>query len=126
MALGSSAMELRRRDFLRTGALAAGGLALGPSFWREALAAPAKLGPGPYGPLQPPDANGIMLPKGFSSRVLARAGSPVGTTGYVWPFFPDGGATYAAPDGGYILVANSEVPEIGQGGASRSEEHTSE
>ena len=49
-------------------------------------------GPGPYGPLLPPDANGIMLPAGFTSRVIARSGEPVGSTGYVWPWFPDGGA----------------------------------
>jgi len=100
---------LRRRDFIGTGLAAAGALAFGPGFWRQALAAaPTTLGDGPYGPLQAADANGLMLPKGFTSRVIARANQPVGTTTYRWPVFPDGKATFAAPDGGYVLVVNSE------------------
>jgi len=32
---------------------------------------------GPYGPLAAqPDANGLLLPEGFTSRVVARAGEP--------------------------------------------------
>ncbi len=109
---------LRRRDFIRTSALSAGTLAFGPAFWRTALAqAPATPGTGPYGPLGPTDANGLALPAGFSSRVIAFYGQPVGSTGYIWPLFPDGSATYAQPDGGFVLVVNSEVPE-GAGGAS--------
>ncbi len=100
----------RRREFLRSGVVAAGALALGPRFWEEALAAPLKSGRGPYGPLGPPDSNGIRLPEGFSSRVIARGGSPVRGTNYSWHVFSDGAATYRAPDGGWILVSNSEVP----------------
>ena len=104
---------------MKTGMVAGAWLTFGGGAWRAALAgSPATPGPGPYGPLQAPDANGIMLPEGFSSRIVARAGAPVGTTGYAWPLFPDGSATYAAPEGGYVVVINSEVPEIGQGGAS--------
>lgn len=95
---------MKRRAFLRAmAALAAGGL-LPRSPWRAALAVAAD---GPYGPLGPADANGIMLPVGFTSREVARGGSVVGTTGYVWPAFPDGGATFGAP-GGWIYVVNSE------------------
>jgi len=112
-------MMHRRRDFLRSSALAAGGLALGPSFWRQALAqGPTTPGPGPYGPLQPADVNGIMLPSGFTSRVVAQGQTPVGPSGYVWHLFSDGAATYPTPDGGWILVSNSEVPSAGGGGAS--------
>lgn len=110
-----------RRTLLTTGLAAAGTLALGPGFWREALAAsPARPGAGPYGPLGPQDANGIRLPEGFRSRVIARAGLPVPGTGYVWHLFPDGQATYPTGDGGFILVSNSEMPDVlpGQGGAS--------
>ena len=94
----------------------AGALALGPSFWQQALAAPVRPGGGPYGPLREPDANGLMLPKGFSSRVVAQGGQPVGGTGYVWHTWSDGAATFRTGDGGWILVSNSEVP--GGGGAS--------
>lgn len=103
-----------RRAFLRSTALGAGVLTLGPAFWRTAYGAPAQPGVG-YGPLGPPDANGIRLPSGFSSRVIAVSGQPVVGTGYVWHPAPDGGATYTTPDGGWIYVSNSEVPFGGVG-----------
>lgn len=37
----------------------------------------------------------------------------------MWHLFPDGGATYAAPDGGWVYVSNSEVPTIGGVGTLR-------
>ncbi|HEY8582477.1 MAG TPA: alkaline phosphatase PhoX, partial [Capillimicrobium sp.] len=108
---------LRRRELLATGFAAAGALAFGPAFWRDALAAPAALGPGPYGPLQPPDALGLSLPAGFQAREVARAGSPVAGTAYLWHRNCDGMSTYAAPDGGWIVVSNSESVPL-QGGVS--------
>jgi secreted PhoX family phosphatase len=110
---------MRRRDFVAAGAAAAGALAFGPAFWKRAFEAQgATAGTGPYGPLLPPDANGIMLPAGFSSRVIARANiPPVGTT-YPWHIFSDGQATYATDDGGWILVSNCEAPAQAGGGAS--------
>ena len=114
-------LTISRRGLLGTGVAAAGVLALGPSFWRGALAAsPAQPGPGPYGPLGPEDANGLRLPAGFRSRVIARAGLPVPGTTYGYPAFPDGQATYPTDDGGFILVTNSEIPDAvpGLGGAS--------
>jgi uncharacterized protein len=121
--------ELRRREFIATGLVAGGTLALGPAFWRS-LAKPARTGPGPYGPLGPPDAHGISLPAGFRARELARGLAPVAGTAYLWHIFSDGAATFAAPDGGWILVSNSELPtpvdlpfdpplgNAGEGGAS--------
>ncbi len=73
-----TAHVLSRRQFVGTGALAAAALAFGPSFWRDALAAPTSAGAGPYGPLNAPDANGLMLPAGFRSREIARSGQPGG------------------------------------------------
>ena len=107
----------RRREFLQAGAAAAGAVALGAGFWRETLAAAARPGPGPYGPLRGADANGLRLPRGFSSRVVARAGQPVRGTNHEWHVFPDGQATYPTPDGGWILVSNSEAPAVAGGGA---------
>lgn len=119
---------LSRRAFIQSGLAGGAALAFGPAFWRGALDAsadPARIGEGPYGPLGPPDANGIRLPEGFSSRVIARAGQPVEGTGYAWPVFPDGGASFPTGDGGWILVINSENPpdaelpfQPGNGGAS--------
>jgi hypothetical protein len=76
---------------------------------------PAQPGTGPYGALGSPDANGIRLPSGFTSRVIARSGQRVGSTSYTWHNAPDGGACYT--DGtGWIYVSNSEINP--SGGAS--------
>jgi uncharacterized protein len=106
---------LTRRTLLRSGALATGALALGPSFWTRAVATGATPGPGPYGPLGPPDANGLQLPAGFKARLIARGNEVVAGTTYRYPIFPDGQATYGLRSGGWILVTNSETagPEAG-------------
>jgi hypothetical protein len=98
--------RISRRQLIVSGALAAGALAGSPRLLREALAAPARAGVSPYGPLGPPDANGLMLPPGFTSREIARGLSQV--AGYPFPVFPDGQATFATGDGGWIVVTNSE------------------
>jgi uncharacterized protein len=103
-------MDLRRREFLKAGLVTAGAVALGPAAWQRVFAAPATPGPGPYGPLLPPNKNGLMLPAGFTSRVVARSGLPVGTIPYVWPIWPDGAHCFGVPGGGWIQVVNSETP----------------
>ncbi len=75
-------------------------------------------GASPYGPLGSPDANGLRLPEGFTSRVIARSIENVPGTRYEWPAFPDGAATFEADDGGWYHVVNSEIPVAGDGGAS--------
>ena len=100
--------SLTRRSLLRTSALATGALALGPSFWKRAVASAATVTDGPYGPLQPPDALGLRLPKGFKARLIARGSEVVAGTSYRFPVQPDGQATFGTPDGGWILVTNSE------------------
>ncbi len=107
-----------RRNLLKAG-LAAGALGLLPDLLRHgAVAQTVTAGAGPYGPLLPPDANGFQLPEGFGSRVLARSLQPVAGTTYPWHAFPDGGATYATADGGWIYTSNSEVPAVQGGGVS--------
>jgi uncharacterized protein len=110
------AWEIDRRRFLGLGVAATAG-AVGAN-GLQATGAAAQAGDGPYGSLGPPDANGIQLPDGFRSRELARGDAPVVGTDYVWPVFPDGGATFPARGGGWIYVANSEHPSAGSGGAS--------
>ncbi|MFD7244238.1 alkaline phosphatase PhoX [Streptomyces massasporeus] len=107
---------MERRSLLRAAVLGGTSAALGGTLWRgAAYAAPAQPGTGPYGPLGAPDANGIRLPAGFTSRVIARSGQRVGSTSYTWHNAPDGGACYA--DGtGWIYVSNSEINP--SGGAS--------
>ena len=46
---------------------------------------------------RPADANGLLLPAGFTSRIVARSGQAVPGTGYTWHSAPDGGACF--PDG---------------------------
>ena len=108
---------MNRRQFFHTGLAVAGTFSLGDAFWQRAYAAPAQTGPGPYGALVGPDANGLYLPPGFSSRKVAEAYSPVtlaggGVSEYVWHRAPDGGAVFPQDDGGWIYVSNSEVPII--------------
>lgn len=105
---------IHRRTFLLGSGLTAAGVAFARTS-RPAFAAVA--GPGPYGPLQAPDANGLQLPAGFTSRVIARTGSPVIGTNYTWHSAPDGGACFSRPGGGWIYVSNSEVGG-GAGGVS--------
>ncbi|MFI7136510.1 alkaline phosphatase PhoX [Streptomyces massasporeus] len=107
---------MERRSLLRAAVLGGTSAALGGTLWRgAAYAAPAQPGTGPYGPPGSPDTNGIRLPAGFTSRVIARSGQRVGTTSYTWHNAPDGGACYA--DGtGWIYVSNSEINP--SGGAS--------
>ncbi|MGW6548134.1 alkaline phosphatase PhoX [Streptomyces massasporeus] len=110
---------MERRSLLRAAVLGGTSAALGGTLWRgAAYAAPAQPGTGPYGPLGSPDANGIRLPAGFTSRVIARSGQRVGTTSYIWHNAPDGGACYA--DGtGWIYVSNSEINPSGGASAVR-------
>ncbi|MGH8630496.1 MAG: alkaline phosphatase PhoX, partial [Burkholderiales bacterium] len=61
-----------------------------------------------------PDGNGLLLPEGFSSRVIGQ--SAMTTAGFLLPLplFPDGAATFPDPavSGGWILLVNSEVPRL--------------
>lgn len=62
------------------------------------------------GGLLPPDANGVRLPAGFASRIVARSSqAPVNGGSYLWHPAPDGAATYAVPEGGWVYACNSEV-----------------
>jgi uncharacterized protein len=113
--------RVTRRALLRAG-IAASAIAATARWSQPAPAAPAspaEPGAGAYGPLSPePDANGLFLPKGFTSRVVGVSGQPVlKSSSYEWHPFPDGGATFATRDGGWVYVSNSEVgrPDGGVG-----------
>lgn len=105
--------NISRRDFLSSGLVVVSAAAAGPGLLRAALAAP-RVTDGPFGGLRAPDANGLRLPRSFTSRVIARSGSRVGD--YVWHDAPDGGATFELEDG-WVYVSNSEVngPDGGVG-----------
>lgn len=62
------------------------------------------------GPLQAPDANGVQLPAGFSSRVVAVYNEPpIAGSDFVWHSDPDGGGVFRTEDGGWIYLSNSEA-----------------
>ncbi|OJF12941.1 alkaline phosphatase PhoX [Couchioplanes caeruleus] len=107
-----------RRTMLRATVVGTAAVALPFTAWSAAYGAPAQNAVGPYGPLLPPDANGIQLPAGFTSTVVARSRQTVPGTSYVWHDAPDGGAVFANGTG-WIYVSNSEVTAFAGGGASR-------
>jgi hypothetical protein len=74
------------------------------------------------GPLSStPDENGMLLPSGFTSRIVAKTDQPVVmSSSYNWHALPDGGAIYPTPVGGWIYVSNSEL-DGGQGGVGAIE-----
>ena len=99
-----------RRRFLLLSLATSGSLTIGRGALAPAFAAPAEPGASPYGPLLEPDANGLRLPAGFTSRVIKQHGLPIGPSTELAMPFPDGAATFATDDGGWILVSNSENP----------------
>jgi uncharacterized protein len=107
-----------RRRFLTLAAAGAGAALFGADFWRSQYTLSAlRAGSGPYGEPRSADSNGIELPEGFTSRVVAHSGQPVAGTEHRWHRNPDGGACFQFPSGGWVYVSNSEVGG-GGGGAS--------
>ncbi|BCJ60623.1 alkaline phosphatase PhoX [Micromonospora endophytica] len=106
-----------RRTVLRS-AVAGGAAALSGSLWACAAARPERPGPSPFGALAAPNGNGLQLPAGFSSRVVARSRQVVPGTSYTWHDAPDGGACFAAGTG-WIYVSNSEITPDGGASAIR-------
>lgn len=109
-----------RRAFLRSTMASLAGLSAAPLFAcrhkNDATSADSRLHD--LGPLLPPDENGLMLPEGFSSRIIASSGlAPYSGSSYLWHDAPDGGATFTSSDNGWIYVSNSEISS-NRGGAS--------
>lgn len=109
---------MERRNLLRAAVVGTGSVAFGFTMTRPSFADPAQTGPSPYGSLQAADANGVMLPQGFTSRIVARSSQTVPGTSHTWHGAPDGGACFA--DGnGWIYVSNAELSSGGGAGALR-------
>lgn len=112
--------EWNRRDFLRGGfaTLAAFlGIPLLPGCDRGGPGGGGSPGGG-GGSLGPPDANGVRLLPGFTSRIVARSGIAPVAGGPSWHSAPDGGACFPTAGGGWIYVSNSEIG--GGGGGVRA------
>lgn len=123
----------RRREFLRQTFITAGAISLGSFLADDSAAAVLKPEHGhghghwpwpggrfspftKFSELQPPNADGVMLPRGFHARVVARSSQrPSAASAYSWHGAPDGGATFATRGGGWVYVSNAELHD-GAGG----------
>lgn len=89
-------LDMQRRKLLQYGFIG-----LGTFVGNTLLADSIKAASRPLvslGTLLPPDQNGVRLPVGFTSRIVARSGQTL--FGYFWHAAPDGGATFVTDDGG--------------------------
>ncbi len=115
-------MILNRRQVLRLGLAAACALS-GARAFAERVPRPVNATTGRshlarIGPLREPDGNGLRLPDGFTSRIVARSRiAPVTGKQFIWHDAPDGGAVFATSGGGWVYVSNAEVADD-RGGAS--------
>ncbi len=100
----NKSFDIKRRELLRYSFLGVGAFV-----GNHLVSTPIKaaLTQDKIGSLLPPDENGVRLPKGFSSRIVAYSGQDL--FGYNWHAEPDGGATFATPDRGWVYVSNSEM-----------------
>ena len=98
-----------RREFLWKSFLGLGLAAAAPSLLLQGCGSSKTSNLSNLGPLQGPDENGLMLPEGFTSRILARSNEIVPGTDYLWHGAPDGGAVYENGSG-WIYVSNAECP----------------
>ena len=104
--------NIDRRELLKLGFFSAG------TAWANALLGGCHAASSAGYPVlsQYADANGVRLPDGFRSRIVARSGvEPAIGCGYPWHAAPDGGACFTTFDGGWIYVCNSEIDNAGGG-----------
>lgn len=104
--MGNSPIDFQRRRLLRYGCTGLG-VALSHNLLIVSASKAAMSNLTSAGPLQAPDMNGVRLPKGYTSRIVAYSGQNL--FGYIWHAAPDGGATFATDEGGWIYVSNSEM-----------------
>ncbi len=97
--------SMNRRHFIKTGLLAGLFCALPLTACRREDDTSAA-----SDNLLPADKNGVRLPPGYTSRIVAHSSqSPVANSSFLWPGAPDGGACLATENGGWLYVVNSEL-----------------
>ena len=121
--------KINRRNFLQKGLLASGVIATSQSIWNspaysQSLNSNSKQTSNlpnlgitlqEITVINDPDTR-MRVPRGFVVRQIARTGMPVvNQSDYLWHGAPDGGATFATDNGGWIYVSNSEL-DRGRGG----------
>jgi hypothetical protein len=93
------AFDRQRRKLLQYGFFGLGVLA-----GNAVLPFPVKAASWPLaslGELLPPDENGVRLPAGFTSRIVARSGQKI--SDYYWHAAPDGGAGFMFPTASWTI-----------------------
>lgn len=135
MKESSRAINPSRRQLLRRGLVATGVIAAGPALWGAGSHAASPRSALPAGAtgrtsniphladtlhevtVENDLHTRVRLPRGFTIREVARTGQrPLATSDYIWHQDPDGGATFATGDGGWVYVSNAEASERGHGG----------
>lgn len=96
---------MQRRQFMNTGTTAAFGF-LGLQKYLHAKQDPRVIEP--YGPLVSDPKKLLDLPKGFSYKIISKAGTHM-SDGHKVPGMPDGMACFAGREGSLILVRNHEL-----------------
>lgn len=116
----SGSVDPGRRRVLHYGVNALGMLAAGRllSACQSPAQSPAKTLENIPAQLEPSEVEGLLVPPGFSARIVARSNQSVITGNTtLWHAAPDGGAVFASNDGGWVYVSNCELDES-LGGAS--------
>jgi len=106
-------VDVSKRRFIKRSFMGLGASGIGVAVWSGLLTG----GYSAANNLQPADSNGIRLPVGLHSRVIARSSQPVLDGRYVWHAAPDGGACFSTENGGWVYVSNSEMDTSGGVGA---------
>ncbi len=97
-------MGTSRRNFLKQAALVSAGMT---GLWQCTLPGTSVHSQTGYGSLVKDDANYLDLPKGFSYRIIARAGDMM-NDGFYIPARADGMGTFEGKNGRVIIVCNHE------------------
>ncbi|MBA2947670.1 alkaline phosphatase PhoX [Streptomyces himalayensis] len=104
-------MPLNRRDFLNRSMFAAAGVMLAGSVEVLATAPGAVADSIGFGPLVDDPKGVLALPRGFSYRILTRAGETRLVSGQPTPNKHDGTAAFAGDNGATLLVNNHEIKD---------------
>lgn len=92
--------DVSRRGFLRASSLGSAAVVFGGAAVLSACDPVGLIGV---------NADKLKLHPFFTSRIVATTGTAVEGTSYDWHIWPDGGACFELPDGGWSYVSNSEL-----------------
>lgn len=110
MSTSNSSQSQSRRTFLKmAGAASLGFAGMHLLFARRGYSTPSNnVIVNGFGALRPDPAQILDLPEGFSYRVISSKGGAM-KDGLLVPGKPDGMATFAGPEGKYLLIRNHEL-----------------